>query len=292
MTPPGDGRENPPPPDDSNPDAGSDPGADPDPDLDSSSDADSSSEDGSDPDVDPEDFHRKGAFQEEVPQEESPHEESTGGGFLGEASDASGGESAGEHNEWRLFARDVVTSVLAVALLGMYLFAVSGVWPPMVAIESPSMEPNMNTNDLVFLMDNDRFQPGAAHGDTGVVTAATGAETGYERYGDGGDVIVFNPDGDQSATPIIHRAMFWVEEDENWCERALENGGGAYLGSLETDDEACIAQNSGFITKGDANDRYDQANSSQANKPVKPEWIVGTSELRVPGVGWFRLQFT
>jgi signal peptidase len=197
-------------------------------------------------------------------------------------------ESAGRESEvtWKLFTRDVVTSVLAVALLGAYLFAISGVWPPMVAIESGSMEPNMEVNDLVFLMETDRFQPAEAHGETGVVTAAVGAETGYGNYGGSGDVIVFKPDGNGNTTPIIHRAMFWVEEGENWCEQ----GNPEYLGSLDADDDECTASNAGFITKGDNNNRYDQA-SLQADRPVQPEWIVGTAEVRLPRMGWFRLRF-
>ncbi|MFC7058416.1 S26 family signal peptidase [Halovenus salina] len=188
--------------------------------------------------------------------------------------------------EWAQFVQDIVTSVVAVLLLGAYLFAISGVWPPMVAIESGSMEPNMEVNDLVILMETERFQPAEAHGDTGVVTAAVGNETGYGNYGGDGDVIVFNPNGNEGTTPIIHRAMFWVEEDENWCKQANS----AYIGSLDADDEECVAANDGFITKGDNNARYDQA-SLRATRPVKPEWIVGTAEARVPGLGWFRLHF-
>ena len=182
-------------------------------------------------------------------------------------------------------------SVLAVALLGMYLFAVSGVWPPMVAIESESMEPNMNVNDLVFLMDIDRFQPDDAHAETGIVPASVGDETGYENYGDSGDVIVFEPDGNENTTPIIHRAMFWVDEGDNWCEIADETADSSYLGALSPDDDRCIAPNDGFITKGDNNHQYDQASTTQADRPVKPEWVIGTAEVRIPRLGWFRLQF-
>ena len=213
--------------------------------------------------------------------------------YVGSGDGPQSGRSSGarQDDSWQLFTRDLLTSVLAVALLGMYLFAVSGVWPPMVAIESESMEPNMNVNDLVFLMDTDRFQPGDAHADTGVVSAQVGEETGYGNYGDTGDVIVFEPDGDGDATPIIHRAMFWVDEGENWCEIASEGERAEYLGTLSTDDERCIAPNDGFITKGDNNNYYDQASSTQADRPVKQEWIIGTAELRVPRLGWFRLQF-
>jgi signal peptidase len=193
--------------------------------------------------------------------------------------------------DWALLARDLVTSVVAVLLLGAYLFAISGVWPPMVAIESGSMEPNMQVNDLAFVMDTDRFQPEesirmANGSDTGVVTAAVGAETGYSQFGDSGDVIVFEPNGNSRRTPIIHRAMFWVEQGENWCEHeAVES---AFL--RNTDEDQCTASHAGFITKGDDNPTYDQAGRAPITAPVRPGWIVGTAETRIPWLGWFRLQ--
>jgi signal peptidase len=206
----------------------------------------------------------------------------------------SGDDESG--TDWVLLARDLATSVVSVLLLGAYLFAVSGVWPPMVAIESGSMEPNIQVNDLAFVMDTDRFQPEesvrTANGsDTGVVTAAVGAKTGYSQFGDSGDVIVFEPNGNSGRTPVIHRAMFWVEQGENWCEHeAVES---AFL--RNTDGEQCTATHAGFITKGDNNAVYDQAGNNQAGTapitaPVRPGWIVGTAETRIPLLGWFRLQ--
>jgi len=194
--------------------------------------------------------------------------------------------------------REVGISVLAVLLVGIYIFMISGVWPPMVAVESGSMEPNMNVNDLVFVMDSDRFEPETAQGDTGVVTAREGRESGYEQFGNPGDVIVFEPNGDGDRTPIIHRAMFWVEANERWVEDADP----AYLGGADSceDISACPAPHDGFITKGDNNPAYDQTGSdgfrggpAQVGSldPVKPEWVVGTAEVRVPRVGWLRLRF-
>ena len=201
--------------------------------------------------------------------------------------DESDEQNTGDEDSWALIVRDVGASLGAVALIGFYLFAISGVWPPMVAIESGSMEPNMNVNDLVFVMEADRFQPGDAQGDTGVVTAEKGDETGYTQFGDSGDVIVFAPNGNTDETPIIHRAMFWVEEGEDWTERADD----AYLGSASSCadlEHTCPAPNDGFITKGDHNQVYDQV---QRNDPVKSEWVIGTAEVQIPGLGWFRLQF-
>jgi signal peptidase len=198
--------------------------------------------------------------------------------------------------EWLLFVRDVVTSVLAVALVGAFLFAASGVWPPLVAVESDSMVPNMEVNDLVFVMESDRFPGDGAHERTGVVTYSQGERTGYTKFGRPGDVIVYEPNGNGRTTPIIHRAMFWVEEGENWADEADD----AFLpGSTrcEIDDDPdtdtgirnCPAPHAGFITKGDANGGYDQT-GGVLSAPVKPEWVVGTAELRVPGLGWIRLQ--
>jgi signal peptidase len=198
-----------------------------------------------------------------------------------------GGEShEGNDDEWAFVIRDLLVTVLAVLLVGGYLFAISGVWPPMVAIESGSMDPNMEVNDMVFVMESGRFQPENAIGDTGVVPARVGEQAGYEQFGRSGDVIIFEPGGNGAETPIIHRAMFWVEEGENWCEMADP----AYLGRFEPSDANCEAPHDGFITKGDANPRYDQASYGESSQPVKPEWIVGTAELRFPRLGWFRLQ--
>ncbi len=194
---------------------------------------------------------------------------------------------------WPGVAYDVVTSILAVLLIGGFLFAVSGVWPPLVAIESGSMLPNMHQGDLVFVMDETRFPDEAAVADTGVVPATAGEGTDYRTFGGYGDVIVFRPDGRTDRVPIIHRAMFWVEEDENWSDEVTE--GFASTQVCERDDdpatdtglENCPAPNAGFITKGDNNNRYDQVTGLSG--PVKPAWVVGTAELRLPGLGWIRL---
>jgi signal peptidase len=122
-----------------------------------------------------------------------------------------------------VYVQDVVSSVGAVLLVGALLFAVSGVWPPLVAIESGSMEPHIDTGDLVFVMEENRFA-----GDTaryGVVTAENGEN--YRKFERPGDVVVYAPDGNNQTTPIIHRAMFWVEEGENWYDRADESAVGS-----------------------------------------------------------------
>ncbi|MFC7205098.1 S26 family signal peptidase [Haloferax namakaokahaiae] len=182
-----------------------------------------------------------------------------------------------------LFIRETLTSVGAVLLIGALLFAVSGVWPPMVAVESGSMDPHMQKGDLIFITGPERFTPDAAVDGTSVVTAETGAEMGYRSFKGYGSVIVYdNPS--IGGPPIIHRSMLWVEEGENWYDRANPE----YMGADNCEElRYCPAPYAGFITKGDANPGYDQVSGISA--PVKPEWVQGVARVRIPYLGWVRL---
>ena len=193
-------------------------------------------------------------------------------------------------NEVVVFVREMLSSAAIVLVIGLLLFAISGIWPPMVAIESGSMEPQMQKGDLVFIMDKGRLVPDAAQAGTGVVTYQAGQEAGYESFNDHGDVIIYEPGGREYQTPIIHRAMFWVEEGDNWYDEAEKQHISADSCEELTN---CPAPNSGFITKGDNNQFYDQSDSmGPISDPVKPSWVRGTAEVRVPWLGWVRLQFS
>ncbi len=190
-----------------------------------------------------------------------------------------------------VYVRDVLVSVSAVLLIGFVLFGVSGIWPPMVAVESPSMEPNLERGDLVFIVDNERFTPDEAPSSgghsTGVVPADVATETDRTKFGRHGDVIVYMPNGDPTHTPIIHRSMLWVEEGENWHDRADPERIRGADSCEELSD--CPAPHAGFITHGDSNPTYDQVGTAQISTVVRPEWIVGTAELKVPYLGYVRL---
>ncbi|GAD52931.1 signal peptidase I [Halarchaeum acidiphilum MH1-52-1] len=191
-------------------------------------------------------------------------------------------------NEAVVIAREVVSSALVVALVGLLLFAVSGLWPPLVAVESGSMTPHLQKGDLVFVIEEHRYDGDAGYAHTGVVTHRTGAQTGYATFGEPGDVLVYRPDGNGRATPVIHRARFWVSKGENWYGEANRS----YVDGASSCDEVdyCPAPHAGFITKGDSNGYYDQVRD--ISSPVKPSWIKGTAAFRVPWLGWVRLAVT
>lgn len=115
-------------------------------------------------------------------------------------------------------ARDILWVVAVVGGIALALFLVCGTWPALVTVESSSMEPHMNIGDLVVVVEENRFGP--------VQTWDDAHSTGYQKFGDYGDVIIYRPNGEtdfwasigllplSKQHPIIHRAMTWVDAGE------------------------------------------------------------------------------
>jgi signal peptidase len=207
-----------------------------------------------------------------------------------------GGDDGSEDGGILVVLKDLARTGATVLFVGLLLFAISGVWPPLVAVESGSMEPHMYKGDLVFIVEEGRFAPGDAT--EGVVTYRQGVDSGYWSFGNHGNVVVYTPhvqgfDGEyrvKSPTPIIHRAMFYVEKGQNWVAMANES----HLGGADTCEEVstCPANVSGFVTKGDNNAVYDQVGRGEATAIVKREWIRGVAKFRIPWLGCVRLQLS
>jgi signal peptidase len=119
--------------------------------------------------------------------------------------------------------RDIVTAFVIVAVIMLSLYAYCGIWPPMVVVESGSMEhpPSpfehksyigvIDTGDMVFVKKVNASQ-GAD-----VITYVQGEASGYSRYGGYGDVIIYRPNGlkyrgdGTPVVPIIHRLVVWID---------------------------------------------------------------------------------
>ena len=185
--------------------------------------------------------------------------------------------------------RDVAQSVAVVAVVGLLLLSVSGVWPPMVAVESGSMEPHLQKGDLVFVTAPDRWTASADDGESGIVTVRESSHDGttHRRLGAPGDVVVYTFPGNDGS-PIIHRAHLRVERGENWYDEA----NASYLppGVNDCGDlRYCPAPYGGYVTKGDAstNPYYDQ--TVGIAPLVKGKWVRARAIVSVPDLGWIRL---
>src|SRR5438552_3486852 len=114
---------------------------------------------------------------------------------------------------WRDLAKDAIIAgvIVAVFLGGLYVYA--GVWPPLVVVESSSMSHSDAESKLGVIDTGDMVFQQSVSGRSAVVTYIEGRVTGYATYGDYGDVIIFRRA--TSATPIIHRAIMYIELHPN-----------------------------------------------------------------------------
>jgi len=110
--------------------------------------------------------------------------------------------------------RDVAVSAGIVVLILVSLFAYTGVWPPMVVIESNSMMHGgdsqigvIDTGDLTLVKSIKDKNDVVTYVEA---TCATNAHHGFKSYGDFGNVIVYRKNG-LAETPVIHRAIAWIE---------------------------------------------------------------------------------
>ena len=150
--------------------------------------------------------------------------------------------------------KSLAEALLIVAIIILIVYAATGTWHVGFAVESGSMEPNMQVYDLIFVQAPDR---------TNITTYEEGEMLNYTSFNNYGDVIIYRPNGLSSVTPIIHRAMYWVEEGE-----AMPNGK--------------PAPHEGYITKGDNNPCPDQPRL----EPVKREWVIAVAKVGVPYLGY------
>ncbi len=99
----------------------------------------------------------------------------------------------------------VAVAIIVVLLAG--LFAYTQNWPPVYVVESDSMQHGstdilglINTGDLVLAQKIPWTQ---------ITPYVVGMRTGYSTYGEYGDVVLYNANG-QAGTPIIHRAIVYL----------------------------------------------------------------------------------
>lgn len=166
-------------------------------------------------------------------------------------------------NSWVGLLRDIIFVVSVVAIFSSVSHIALGLWTPMVAVESGSMLPNIHKGDIIFIESFDR---------TDIITHETGRQAGYTSFNDYGDVVLYNKFGYKGGTPIIHRAMYYVEKGEAMWDMGPP------------------APHAGYITKGDNNHGFDQQGDISYLQPVKKEWVIGVARFnRLPVVGYVSL---
>lgn len=114
--------------------------------------------------------------------------------------------------------KDFIIALVIIVILIISLVVYTGTWPPLVVVESNSMMHDddsmlsaIDTGDMVLVKTVDP----ATSGGKGVKEICTWVEgkysTGEKHYGTYGDVIIFTKNGNTKETPVIHRAVLWLE---------------------------------------------------------------------------------
>lgn len=171
-----------------------------------------------------------------------------------------------KYSSWGGLLRDIIFIIAVIVVYVSISQLALGLWSPMVAVESGSMIPHIEVGDIILVQSIDRTQ---------IITYETGKNINYTSYGEYGDVILYKPNGMEGVTPIIHRAMYYVEQGE-----PMWQGGPP-------------APHAGYITKGDhecSNPYYDQMALFEGGRiiqPVKKEWVIGVARFyRIPLLGY------
>ncbi len=115
-------------------------------------------------------------------------------------------------------AKDIIISVVIVAVIFLSLYAYTQNWPPLVVIESESMQHGSishigtaDTGDIVLVKK--------VYSEDDVVTYVEGRMKNYHTYGDYGNVIIYNYNGQS----IIHRAIMYLKwEGDHWGIRGWD----------------------------------------------------------------------
>lgn len=236
------------------------------------------------------------------------------------------------------FVKDLIFVAVVVGVISIASQITVGLWTPMVAVESGSMVPNLNIGDIIIVQGASR---------TDIVTWEDSEKTGYKAFNNPGDVILYRPYGKESlnlfdqarallglgippdrATPIIHRALRYVEKGEPMWSGGPEAPVSGYI--TKGDHNDVIDQEAGRIF-GMANGTYIQRHMNEITKvgdgiymdrntgyifysspavnlsilglkngtyvgdgisyftPVEKDWVIGVARVRIPIIGYVRL---
>ncbi|MDR0309228.1 MAG: S26 family signal peptidase [Candidatus Methanoplasma sp.] len=156
----------------------------------------------------------------------------------------------------------------------------------------------IDTGDMIILKDKSKVN---------IQTYVDGYKTGYKKFGDFGDVIIYERSGN---IPVIHRAMLWLEynSNETWSAPSLEgypeelwsctsgdhnNLYGILMlngQEINLDNITRTSPYSGYLTKGDNNVSFDQpSNIPGVYGLISYDKIQSVAWFEVPWVGAFKM---
>lgn len=208
--------------------------------------------------------------------------------------------------------RDVVVAIVVIMIVmgGLWVYTGQPIsQAPLVVVESGSMmHPDPPYGRLGTIDPGDLILVKASNSGKGDIVTMYGGisptddrhpgEGDREGYGHPGDVVIYRQDQcpDGRPTPIIHRAITWVEvenvrgskvfsyhdEQGRWQSRVPE----VHLPEIQITNERGF-DHSGWVTKGDNPQTNRPADQNQICRGalIQPDWLVGKARGEIPWIG-------
>ena len=205
----------------------------------------------------------------------------------------------------------IITAVIIIGVVMVSLMAYSGMSRPLTVVESKSMQHSddtsylgiIDTGDMVVMVSPDKRS---------VITYVEGYNSGYWKFGSYGDVVIYYRDNGKN--PVIHRAIIWLEVDDggiisapslkdyptsrwdnegNWDYNNLVGKltlKGLPYGNIYENVTIDLSRitHSGFLTKGDNNNSFDQSSGIHPDAVMKSE-LKAIAGIEVPWLGCIKL---
>ncbi|UCE73140.1 MAG: S26 family signal peptidase [Methanomassiliicoccales archaeon] len=110
--------------------------------------------------------------------------------------------------------KDVAIAFIIVLIIIGSIYIYTGNWPPVVVVESDSMQHSDDESFLGVIDTGDLVLVKSIESEDDVVSYMKGKRIGHETYSEYGDVLIYRKNGYTDITPVIHRALIWVEYNE------------------------------------------------------------------------------
>ncbi|UCE36080.1 MAG: S26 family signal peptidase [Thermoplasmata archaeon] len=120
--------------------------------------------------------------------------------------------------KWKSPQRLILLAVVIVVIIALILFAIFIL--PMLGhdgsmlVESDSMQHSDSGGQDGIIDHGDTIFYDKIDDKNDVKTYFEGKRQGYKKYGEYGDVIIYYKNGHKGTTPVIHRAIIWLEFNE------------------------------------------------------------------------------
>ena len=205
---------------------------------------------------------------------------------------------------------DVLVAIIVVLIIITAIYGYTRTWPPVVVVESGSMQHSTESSALGVIDTGDIVMVKKVTSQDDIIPWSIGKEKNYKTYGEYGDVIIYDKNG-QGGTPVIHRAIVYIRVNQTnkqagdsftfdvpewgiYNNRTIKH----YIEELNLQINYIPPRgHDGYLTKGDneiTNRKIDQQSSiSDENgkivEQVSIDWVVGVARGEVPWFGLIKL---